>query len=199
MQSQTRTLASHADLRYFLTFCRARLHPEDVGLRNTHRRRVPGLRREEVAELVGVSARWYASFEAGKKDRRFSAIFIHRVADALRLNVTDRVWLFRLALPEAAAVAEHFEIALSQAESAAFEAQVTAGRALASSIYRHLAAQETLREIQAAAGEAIATAIYSQVATAETLSSAQAAAGRTLAAATYRRLVQRLGETEALL
>lgn len=131
MQSQAHTVSHHADLRSFLTERRARLHPEDVGLCRTHRRRVAGLRREEVAELAGVTERWYASFEAGTTDRRYSPVFVHRVADALQLDVTDRVWLFRLALPAAATVAEYFENAL-------FEAQVTAGRALASSIYDRL-------------------------------------------------------------
>jgi transcriptional regulator with XRE-family HTH domain len=105
LQSRAHAPASRAELRSFLTACRARLLPADVGLLASNRRRVPGLWREDVAELVGVSAKWYAAFETGKSDRRFSAEFVHRVAEALRLDGRDRVWLFRLALPEAAAVA----------------------------------------------------------------------------------------------
>lgn len=60
-----------------------------------------GLRREEVAELAGVSAKWYALFEGGAT-RRFSPRFVGRVADVLRLNVRERAALYRLALPDIA-------------------------------------------------------------------------------------------------
>jgi hypothetical protein len=93
-----------------------------------------------MAELVGVSERWYASFETGTSHRHFSESFILRVAEALRLDVSERVWLFRLALPGAAAVAEHFELALTRAERALADAQATAGRALASAICERLVA-----------------------------------------------------------
>ncbi|MBD5656161.1 MAG: helix-turn-helix domain-containing protein [Candidatus Eremiobacteraeota bacterium] len=96
-------------LREFLTERRSRLKPADVGLPATLRRRVPGLRREEIAEIVGVSPNWYAYFEAGSTDRRFSAAFVKRVADALQLSDADKMTLFRLALPEVAAATEHFE------------------------------------------------------------------------------------------
>jgi transcriptional regulator with XRE-family HTH domain len=96
-------------LRTFLTERRSKLQPADVGLPMTLRRRVPGLRREEVAELVGVTPNWYAFFEAGSSDRRFSPAFVQRVADALLLGEQDRITLFRLALPEVAAASEHFE------------------------------------------------------------------------------------------
>ena len=99
----------HLELRDFLMRCRARLHPRDVGLSSSNRRRVPGLRREEVAELVGVSSRWYELFESGTNDRRFSTRFIQRVADVLRLDDRERAILNRLALPEVAAAIEMFE------------------------------------------------------------------------------------------
>jgi len=143
-----------------------------------------------VAELIGVSAKWYAAFETGKSGRRFSAEFVHRVAEALRLEGRDRVWLFRLALPEAAAVAEHFETELSKAEESVNEARAAAGRAVASGVYRRLMAQEALTEVQAAAGRAIASAVYSQLAAQESLYAAQAAAGRALASDIYSRLVE---------
>jgi transcriptional regulator with XRE-family HTH domain len=141
------------ELRSFLAAARTRLRPRDVGLPILGHRRLPGLRREEVAELVGVSPRWYASFEAGDGRRRFSAAFVQRVADVLRLSDPERMRLFELALPEAAAVALH--------------AHAAAGRAISSAIYRQLVAQEQLREAQeqlrfaqASAGRALATAIY---------------------------------------
>ncbi len=96
-------------MREFLTHCRSKLQPANVGLPTTTRRRVPGLRREEVAELVGVSPNWYALFETGTNDRHFSVAFVGRVADALILSERERVTLFRLALPEVAAASEHFE------------------------------------------------------------------------------------------
>lgn len=97
------------ELRELLGGWRARLKPEDVGLPATTRRRVAGLRRDEVAELVGVSPNWYALFENGGADRRFSAAFVQRVADALRLDEPERALLFRLALPEIRLAVEHFE------------------------------------------------------------------------------------------
>jgi transcriptional regulator with XRE-family HTH domain len=185
----------HDELKSFLTACRARLRPDDVGLPSSVRRRVPGLRREEVAELVGVSEKWYAAFETGTSDRSFSAAFVHRVAEALRLDVPDRVWLFRLALPEAAAVAEHFETALARAEESVIEARAAAGRAAASAVYRRLMAQEALLEVQAAAGRAIASAVYNQLAAQESLHMAQAAAGRALASEIYRKVEARRFDT----
>jgi transcriptional regulator with XRE-family HTH domain len=100
--------ARRFELRNFLMASRARLQPGDVGL-PSGRRRVSGLRREEVAELAGVSSRWYALFESGSSDRRFSAEFVDRLADALRLDEGARATLFRLALPEVAAATEIVE------------------------------------------------------------------------------------------
>lgn len=101
--------ARRLGLREFLKVRRARLQPADLGLRSSGRRRVPGLRRSEVAELVGVSLGWYELFEMGTSDRRFSAAFVQRVADALRLDREDTATLFRLALPEVAAATEVVE------------------------------------------------------------------------------------------
>jgi transcriptional regulator with XRE-family HTH domain len=148
----------------FLTRLRARLRPEDVGLPATERRRVPGLRREEVAELVDVSPNWYAAFENGDSDRNFSPAFVERVAEALRLDQSERVQLLRLALPEVAAAAEHFEQAVAQAEELARQAQSTAGRALAQNICQRLSAEESLREARAAGGRALASAICREIA-----------------------------------
>lgn len=119
---------------------------------------MPGLRREEVAELVGVTPNWYAAFEAGSNAHRFSPAFVQRVATVLRLNDDERVMLLRLSLPEVWEVAEHFDAA-----------QAAAGRALATAIYRELVAQDALRDAQAATGRALATAIYRELAAQESL------------------------------
>jgi hypothetical protein len=89
-----------AQLRTFLIDRRGRLTPRDVGLPGYGLRRCRGLRREEVAELVGVSAAWYTLFEMARRDRRVSIRMVERVADALRLDDTDRATLYRLAIPE---------------------------------------------------------------------------------------------------
>lgn len=88
-----------AKLKSFLTSRRSRLKPQDVGLPETGRRRVDGLRREEVAELADVSTDWYRWFEAGRVGR-VSVPFLARLSDALRLNSTERIALFYLAVPE---------------------------------------------------------------------------------------------------
>ncbi len=79
--------------------CRARLRPEDVGLVSIGRRRVPGLRREEVAELAGITPAWYTQLETGC-DIRVSPRMLDRVAQCLRLSGEEKVYLFSLALEE---------------------------------------------------------------------------------------------------
>jgi transcriptional regulator with XRE-family HTH domain len=76
------------ELRAFLMSRRARLTPADVGLGATARRRTPGLRREDVAELAGISTAWYTAFEMAK-DNRVSMRMIGSVAHALRLNTVE--------------------------------------------------------------------------------------------------------------
>lgn len=88
-----------AKLRTFLLTCRSRLLPADVGLPLTSRRRVTGLRREEVAELVGVSSDWYRWFESGRPIR-VSVAFLERLSRVLQLKPIERLALFCLALPE---------------------------------------------------------------------------------------------------
>lgn len=91
--------ARRAKLRVFLTNCRAGLRPLDVGLPATARRRVNGLRREEIAELVGVSSDWYRWFESGRPIR-VSVQFLARLSKVLRLSPIERIALFHLAVPE---------------------------------------------------------------------------------------------------
>lgn len=86
-------------LREFLRSRRARLSPEEVGLLSHGRRRVPGLRREELAQLAGVSYAYYARLEQGFGET-MSAQVLDAVARALRLNAEEHDHLVRLAQPE---------------------------------------------------------------------------------------------------
>lgn len=87
---------NRADIRDFLASRRARLTPDVVGLPTSARRRVPGLRREEVAVLAGVSTEWYTRLEKGHI-AGVSEDVLDAVADALRLNEEERGYLFDLA------------------------------------------------------------------------------------------------------
>lgn len=88
---------SRADVREFLATRRARLSPEQVGLPpGGGRRRVPGLRREEVAVLAGVSTEWYARLEKGHI-ADVSEDVLDAVARALQLDDEERTYLFDLA------------------------------------------------------------------------------------------------------
>ena len=88
------------ELCQFLKFARSRISPADVGIESPGRRRVSGLRREEVAALCGVSVAWYTWFETGRKGTRVSFRFIRAVAEALRLSDDETIYLFSLAIPE---------------------------------------------------------------------------------------------------
>ena len=89
------------DLRNFLRERRARITPEDAGLPAGRRRRVPGLRREEVAAIAGIGISWYTSLENGDA-RNVSAATVTAVADALRLDESERQHLMALVgLPRA--------------------------------------------------------------------------------------------------
>jgi hypothetical protein len=88
-----------SELRAFLMRRRSNLCPSEVGLPTTRRRRVRGLRREEVAELAGVSVEWYRRFESGRAIG-VSPRFVARLGTALLLTPGQRRSLFRLALPE---------------------------------------------------------------------------------------------------
>ena len=86
-------------LREFLMDRRSQVKPVEVGLPRTARRRVAGLRRHEVAELVGVTVEWYRYVESGRPVR-VSPQLVGRLSKALRLSAADQFALFRLALPE---------------------------------------------------------------------------------------------------
>ncbi|MDQ0494707.1 helix-turn-helix transcriptional regulator [Paenibacillus brasilensis] len=84
-------------LSVFLKTKRARLHPHMVGLPQGSRRRTPGLRREEVAQLAGVSTTWYTWLEQGR-DIKVSPSVLDAIAAALQLNTDERKYLYDLAL-----------------------------------------------------------------------------------------------------
>lgn len=86
----------HAELTDFLKTRRARLRPEQFGLPTVPRRRTRGLRREEVAQLVGVGISWYTWLEQGR-DIHVSDQVLSRLADVLQLNSQERSHLFLLA------------------------------------------------------------------------------------------------------
>ncbi|WP_308441805.1 helix-turn-helix transcriptional regulator [Microbispora siamensis] len=85
-------------IRDFLATRRAKLTPEQVGQPASGRRRVPGLRREEVAVLAGVSTEWYTRLEKGHIGG-VSEDVLDAVAQALRLDQDERTYLFDLATP----------------------------------------------------------------------------------------------------
>jgi transcriptional regulator with XRE-family HTH domain len=93
-------LDRRAELSEFLRTRRARLKPEDVGLPDYGRhRRVPGLRREELAQLAGVSVAYYTRLEQGN-GRNVSAEVLDSIARALRLTDAEHAHLTHLAKPK---------------------------------------------------------------------------------------------------
>jgi transcriptional regulator with XRE-family HTH domain len=82
----------------YLRARREQVRPEDVGLVPGARRRVPGLRREELAMLAGISAEYYLRLEVGR-DKNPSAQVVEALARALQLDVKATQHLYRLASP----------------------------------------------------------------------------------------------------
>jgi transcriptional regulator with XRE-family HTH domain len=88
-----------AELTDFLRTRRAQIAPQDAGLPPNGRRRTPGLRREEVAQLAGVGLSWYTWLEQGR-DIKPSAQVLDALARVLRLDRAERAHLFHLARVE---------------------------------------------------------------------------------------------------
>jgi transcriptional regulator with XRE-family HTH domain len=82
----------------YLRARRQQVHPEDVGLIPGARRRVVGLRREELAMLAGISAEYYLRLEVGR-DKNPSAQVVEALAQALRLDIKATKYLHQLATP----------------------------------------------------------------------------------------------------
>ncbi|GAA2597329.1 helix-turn-helix transcriptional regulator [Streptomyces roseoviolaceus] len=98
------------ELGDFLRSRRARIQPEEVGLPSYGRRRVPGLRREEVAQLAGVSVDYYVRLEQGRgpgdpsrtKSGGVSDAVLDAVARVLRLDEAEHAYLRAVARPRRA-------------------------------------------------------------------------------------------------
>jgi transcriptional regulator with XRE-family HTH domain len=84
------------ELAAFLRTRRSRVQPADVGLPPGTRRRTPGLRREEVAQLAGVGVTWYTWLEQGRPIR-VSVQVLEAIARVLRLSPSERTHLMLLA------------------------------------------------------------------------------------------------------
>jgi transcriptional regulator with XRE-family HTH domain len=111
-----------AELSAFLRSRRERIAPAQVGVTIAGRRRTPGLRREEVAQLAGVGVTWYTWLEQGR-DIKVSDQVLEAIARTLLLDRDERAHLFRLAgssdtamAKECAAVSEQLHATLAKLE-----------------------------------------------------------------------------------
>ncbi|WP_448321622.1 helix-turn-helix transcriptional regulator [Streptomyces sp. CO7] len=89
-------------LGHFLRTRRAAVTPESVGLATWGARRVPGLRREELAQLAGISVNYYTRLEQGQSVNAGDSV-VEALARALRLDDDERAHLFALVRPVPAA------------------------------------------------------------------------------------------------
>jgi transcriptional regulator with XRE-family HTH domain len=114
------TRQRRTELAAFLRSRRERIRPEDVGYPPGPRRRTPGLRREEVAQLAGVGVTWYTWLEQGR-DINVSTQVLDSIARTLRLDRTERSHLYLLAgfntgptEPECSAISDAHRAMLSK-------------------------------------------------------------------------------------
>lgn len=98
VRSRMGIVNQHTELGEFLRSRRALLRPDELGIRHAGRRRVPGLRREELAQLAGVSADYYVRLEQGRALNASDAI-LDAIAQALRLDDNELRHLHDLARP----------------------------------------------------------------------------------------------------
>jgi transcriptional regulator with XRE-family HTH domain len=91
-----RTEVRRRELAAFLRSRRERVKPEDLGIRYSRRRRTPGLRREEVAQLAGVGVTWYTWLEQGR-DINPSAQVLEAISRTLQFDSHEHEHLFTLA------------------------------------------------------------------------------------------------------
>ncbi|MDR2450814.1 MAG: helix-turn-helix transcriptional regulator [Candidatus Accumulibacter sp.] len=90
------TRARRRELAAFLQAVRKRSRPADFGFPAGARRRTAGLRREEMAQIVGISTTWYTWIEQGR-EANVSADALDRLAGNLRLTRSERAYLFEIA------------------------------------------------------------------------------------------------------
>jgi transcriptional regulator with XRE-family HTH domain len=96
MTSPDTTGQTRAALGAFLRARREQMDPKSFGITDLRRRRTPGLRREEVAQIAGLSATWYSWIEQGR-EVSLSAAALARLAGALGLTPAERAYVFDLA------------------------------------------------------------------------------------------------------
>ncbi|OLT55125.1 helix-turn-helix domain-containing protein [Cellulosimicrobium sp. CUA-896] len=134
----------------FLRARRSALSPEAAGIRAGGRRRVPGLRREEVARLAGISPQYYLRLEQGR-DRAPSGQVVQALARALRVGEDGAAYMSRLVAresagvppaPSAAGAHQAEELLAPYAAQAAFVADSTFDILASSSAARVLSAGE---------------------------------------------------------
>ena len=89
-------MLNRTELAAFLRTRRSRLRPADVGLPSAGRRRTPGLRRQEVAQLAGISVDYYIRLEQARGPHPSRQV-LTAIARALMLTADEREYLFRLA------------------------------------------------------------------------------------------------------
>ena len=96
LDNQPNRANKRRELADFLKARRARIIPQEVGLPKQLRSRTPGLRREDVAELAGISVVWYTWLEQAR-EINVSTESLSAIAAALRLNSSETKHLFNLA------------------------------------------------------------------------------------------------------
>jgi transcriptional regulator with XRE-family HTH domain len=99
--SRVATVDNRSEVRDFLTSRRARLKPDQAGITSRGSRRVPGLRRAEVAQLAGVSIEYYTRLERGNLSGVSESV-LDAVARGLQLDESERAHLMDLARAAAA-------------------------------------------------------------------------------------------------
>jgi len=98
--THTGAVSQHRELGEFLASRRAKLRPEQAGISARNRRRVPGLRRQEIAEIAGLSVDYYVRLEQGRAGNVSQAV-LDAIARALQLDEDERSHLWALAQPVA--------------------------------------------------------------------------------------------------
>ncbi|NMO55884.1 helix-turn-helix domain-containing protein [Actinoplanes sp. TBRC 11911] len=96
MEASLRAVRKNGPLGDFLRARRALVDPRDVGIGDTQRRRVIGLRRDELAQLANISVHYYTRLEQGKHAAASRSV-LDSLATALRLPPAERAYLHRLA------------------------------------------------------------------------------------------------------
>lgn len=119
-QSDSRSDTRRKELGDFLQVLRSRSAPQAFGFPAGSRRRTAGLRREEVAQLAGISPTWYTWLEQGR-EVNVSADVLTRLSSALQLTRSERAYLFEMADRRDGEESEPIDDAAPEALSALLE------------------------------------------------------------------------------